>query len=941
MAITDELAAIFNAIQGYNQGSPLSRLTPSPLTPPARALGGGGATSAFNPAGAKVDLSAANADTAGDAVAPPTPPTPGANLDMRKLAVIANRMKSSKPATKGFPRNGGVNTGANYDIPAMAATANDVSGSTAGADLTPGAGYNMPQLAALANRMPTDDPGANYDMPGLSAMAAAAGGGATDPAAAKLSAISGRVDGGTPSAIPAELMPGLPSTLTPDDMKVVAGKAPASPAVRRKVPADAAAAAAAPAPDSGATPAPAASTPPSGSGGLGPIGAIPRLPGMSDKAYNDLGLAAYYESDFRPYVPNYLYGAKGRTAGGLFQITDSNWNHYSKGMNIQSRTNPGQLAKNAMDASPEDQTRVAHAMYKEQGLKPWVPYNDRLRNAIARGEKLRPPTDGGGGTAPPAGGAPATAAAPAAAVAPADPSATGSRVNSGVNATTATSAAPAATDPAAPVAADPSAPPAAGAAPASGAAPAAGAPDTTSNTNLLQHVMQMHNVQDPSAAPIDGAGAGGSQDPYEQHLEDLISQSFGSHSSGFPTLDKISNFLNNPLMQGALSAYFGGISAPKHTSPMGRLGIGGLTGLKGFSEAEAQQAKLTDEELKAYESLADLPLKRAQTQASYAEAGLHQQQAQEITAGRRMATDVWAPISQNPDATPEQRELASGLYAAALSDMPVKDQMEYFRNSRNDLVTNWMHKQQGTLAGAEAGVQPTIAARNTSAAALNQANTGLVPTRKAALEAETKERNAQAEAAGYKGWTHLIVTNKDDSSDSHGIWIKPGENFNPPYPYTIATPAQIQESIDRKAGQQIQQSKPSSGVLPVQVAPNVTVLSPTTPGFAERYLPGGPRRTVLVGPPGHRQQYNMPLNEANKMADALNNGQGYDNPGLNIHIPPPKAAAAGPPHPPGTPEPPDNAGGWTYVHSPTKGSGWVKGGVMHLDSERTGSEAAG
>lgn len=66
-------------------------------------------------------------------------------------------------------------------------------------------------------------------------------------------------------------------------------------------------------------------------------------------------------------------------------------------------------------------------------------------------------------------------------------------------------------------------------------------------------------------------------------------------SGGF--MQGATNFLSNPLTQGALGAYFGAIGAPRRSGLGGMLSQGGLTGLNAFNQAETGRTKQEQEQL--------------------------------------------------------------------------------------------------------------------------------------------------------------------------------------------------------------------------------------------------------------------------------------------------------------------------------------------------------
>jgi hypothetical protein len=85
-----------------------------------------------------------------------------------------------------------------------------------------------------------------------------------------------------------------------------------------------------------------------------------------------LDIVAQDESGHRN-IPNYRYDAH-HTAGGHWQITDTNWRHFAPMVDVN-------LAKwpNALSAPEQLQGQVAGIMRARLGCLPWVPYNPRLR----------------------------------------------------------------------------------------------------------------------------------------------------------------------------------------------------------------------------------------------------------------------------------------------------------------------------------------------------------------------------------------------------------------------------------------------------------------------------------------------------------------------------------------------------------------------------------
>lgn len=78
-------------------------------------------------------------------------------------------------------------------------------------------------------------------------------------------------------------------------------------------------------------------------------------------------------------IPNYRYDAH-HTAGGHWQITDTNWRIYAPMVEVDIRKWP-----NALSAPEQLQGQVAGIMKARLGCLPWVPYNARPRVHLAAG----------------------------------------------------------------------------------------------------------------------------------------------------------------------------------------------------------------------------------------------------------------------------------------------------------------------------------------------------------------------------------------------------------------------------------------------------------------------------------------------------------------------------------------------------------------------------
>lgn len=89
----------------------------------------------------------------------------------------------------------------------------------------------------------------------------------------------------------------------------------------------------------------------------------------------NLHIVAQDESGHRNQ-PNYFYDAQ-HTAGGHYQITDTNWRYYAPLVDVNIRKWP-----NALSAPEQIQGQVAGIMKAKLGCLPWAPYNPTLRRHL-------------------------------------------------------------------------------------------------------------------------------------------------------------------------------------------------------------------------------------------------------------------------------------------------------------------------------------------------------------------------------------------------------------------------------------------------------------------------------------------------------------------------------------------------------------------------------
>lgn len=75
-------------------------------------------------------------------------------------------------------------------------------------------------------------------------------------------------------------------------------------------------------------------------------------------------------------IPNWRFD-RTHSAGGYYQITDTNWRYYAPLLDIDLSKYP-----NALSAPEQLQGQVAGRMYADTGYMPWLPYNARLRRDL-------------------------------------------------------------------------------------------------------------------------------------------------------------------------------------------------------------------------------------------------------------------------------------------------------------------------------------------------------------------------------------------------------------------------------------------------------------------------------------------------------------------------------------------------------------------------------
>jgi len=87
-------------------------------------------------------------------------------------------------------------------------------------------------------------------------------------------------------------------------------------------------------------------------------------------------LVMKYESEGGRNIPNFRFD-RTHTAGGRFQITDTNWRHYAPMVDIDIDKWP-----NAMSAPEHLQGQVFGIMWAKEGATPWTCCNEKLKSIL-------------------------------------------------------------------------------------------------------------------------------------------------------------------------------------------------------------------------------------------------------------------------------------------------------------------------------------------------------------------------------------------------------------------------------------------------------------------------------------------------------------------------------------------------------------------------------
>ena len=184
--------------------------------------------------------------------------------------------------------------------------------------------------------------------------------------------------------------------------------------------------------------------------------------------------------------------------------------------------------------------------------------------------------------------------------------------------------------------------------------------------------------------------------------------------------DHLTSIIGNPLVQGALGAYFNAISAPRHTSTAGRLGIGGLGGLEAFDAAQKQRSQQPLQDAATQLAQARVPLAQAQMAEAQAKTA---QMAGNPEANKAVAAQMQLQLQGTTD--PTQRQILQMLIPGVANGV-----------TKPEKVAELLQKGDVNSAAIE---------RDNAQTALAKANTGLVGPRAAEIAAHTAELGTASE----------------------------------------------------------------------------------------------------------------------------------------------------------------------------------------------------
>lgn len=205
--------------------------------------------------------------------------------------------------------------------------------------------------------------------------------------------------------------------------------------------------------------------------------------------------------------------------------------------------------------------------------------------------------------------------------------------------------------------------------------------------------------------------------------------------------------LDNPMLQGLLSAYLGAIGSPKSAGLGGALSRGGITGLSAYNQAKAAQ-------FAPYKTLADVMKDVASTKESLAGAEEKGQEAlQKKMIGdqnTKLADQIVAAAANQTDPVAKQGMLDSANMIRGNIEHPYT--LEDISKNVTELTTQAKNRAEAGRATAEAArtqeqmltVDPADVLQKGAAASRDLAEAAKVPYEEAHLASETAAEKVNA-----------------------------------------------------------------------------------------------------------------------------------------------------------------------------------------------------
>ena len=439
------------------------------------------------------------------------------------------------------------------------------------------------------------------------------------------------------------------------------------------------------------------------------VGAVPRFDDngqpisidgapMNDDDYRKFNIIAYHENDFRPTGVNYRYD-KNHTANGLLMITDTNLRWAQQQLHLKNdpkqktssvtgeKLDPTREATTASDLSPADQMKVGLLLARKTrlGFDNWFNFNDAAKqDANNPNVKVTEPRFMAGRP-----GSPGNVLAMGSGLKESPPEVAAARTNGGAKG------------------------PAGARADAGDNGTATHTDDTGQSTSQATTNNQAAPTPPAPAAPGPAASAppGGTQpaapaaaDDVQSEYDKILAKYMEPQTSGPAWLDDLMKIAGNPLLQSALAGFYGYMSAPHGSSRWGRLGLGGLEGLKQFGEAEKTQGEADKDREEKLKTALEIPKDVAQTKESLARAAELTSESETVRADKGLLAKA-AEIASDP----KYKDTDYGRAAELVLSQP-----DLRATDANKLLTEGLNAyQRATSSAAATSERATSSAAST------------------------------------------------------------------------------------------------------------------------------------------------------------------------------------------------------------------------------------